>query len=171
METVHGFIDLHVLSPMHVYPPRSIATFRFPNSDVWSLIGGCYHVGPNLKKIRNLTYGHSYTSGAHVESLMRSVEIPRTHLIWLAKDAIKFHKRQLDTFLKKHPRITRRVQGEIKKLETFLEPLLLKEFLSKGIRQKIAARSIQRAFRNAIENPGYRMCKNRLLREFQELAE
>ena len=38
------------------------------------------------------------------------------------------------------------------------------------LRKKVAARTIQRAFRRAIGNPAYQMCKNRLLREFQELS-
>jgi len=165
METVHGVIDLYVQNPMYV-------TFRFPNSDVWSLVYGGHHVGPNLQRIKDIKYGNYYTSGAHMDTLLGDIELPRTYLIWHAKYAIKSYKQQLDTFLKKHPRVTRTVQGEVKKLETFLEEISLRVISSEGgIRQKIAARSIQRAFRRAIENPAYRMCKNRLLREFKELAD
>jgi hypothetical protein len=39
-----------------------------------------------------------------------------------------------------------------------------------GIRKKTAARAIQRQFKEAIANPAYRMCKNRLLREFESMA-
>lgn len=39
-----------------------------------------------------------------------------------------------------------------------------------GIRETIAARSLQRQFREAIANPCYQMCKNRLLREFESMA-
>lgn len=36
------------------------------------------------------------------------------------------------------------------------------------IRRNIAARTIQRQFRESMSNPGYRLCKQRLLREFAE---
>jgi hypothetical protein len=39
------------------------------------------------------------------------------------------------------------------------------------IHKKIQASKIQKAFRNAIENPTYTMCKNRLIREYNELIQ
>jgi len=36
--------------------------------------------------------------------------------------------------------------------------------------KKMSAIQIQRAFKNAISNPQYKMCKQRLMREYQELT-
>ena len=38
------------------------------------------------------------------------------------------------------------------------------------IREKMAARSVQRQFREAMSNPDYQMCKNRLLSEHAQLV-
>lgn len=39
-----------------------------------------------------------------------------------------------------------------------------------GIRKRLAAKAIQRSFREANTNPAYQLCKNRLIRESTEMA-
>lgn len=43
-----------------------------------------------------------------------------------------------------------------------------KDLVLERIRRNMAARTIQRQFRESMSNPGFRLCKQRLLREFAE---
>lgn len=162
METVHGVTLTVGRGPMQ-------ASFRFPESDVWVLHDAGFHVGSNLSKIKCVKYGEYYSPGAYVESKMKNVALPRSYLIRQVDMHIKYMQHSLDTMLVGHPRISRRYREQLKKLETFRKTLERNERLV-GIRKKVAARSIQRQFKESISNPGYRMCKNRLLREFESMT-
>lgn len=52
---------------------------------------------------------------------------------------------------------------EIRALETWKATLILE-----GLRRRLAARAIQRQFREAIANPAYTLCQKRLLQEFRD---
>jgi hypothetical protein len=47
--------------------------------------------------------------------------------------------------------------------------MFMRELVDKIAQTHYAARKIQRAFRRAISAPEYRMCRNRLMREFEQL--
>jgi hypothetical protein len=83
-----------------------------------------------------------------------SMVVERSHIVSMIDCCIKFLLR-----------ITSRREwnDKIGPLRTWKAQLVLER-----IRRNVAARTIQRQFRESMSNPAYDMCKRRLLREFAE---
>jgi hypothetical protein len=98
--------------------------------------------------------GHTGLQETFPEKKIEFLDLPRTEMIHIVELAIQ-------EVLSDHGWIFEILDIQAAPLEAWKTALVLE-----GLRRKTAARAIQRRFRESMSNPGYRMCKTRLLREF-----
>lgn len=149
---------------------RRLWLFRVPGSEDSMFVEGFYERGWEAR-IRQQKW--TAADGTLAVPRDRAVAILDAALARWTSESARILEMARNPKLKgsQNPRYQAYVANMARKLERPSETL--REFRNglvlQGIRKKVAARSIQGAFRNAIANPAYRLCKKRLLREFMEL--